>query len=42
MIIDGDDYDEVLLFFHCELKRLVAIKLKIGKFQAKDKGQIER
>jgi hypothetical protein len=30
-----------LLFFHRTLKRLVAIELKIGKFQAKYKGQME-
>lgn len=41
MIIDGDDYHLDLLFFHRKLKRLVAIDLKIGKFQAKDKGQME-
>lgn len=41
MIIDGDDYHLDLLFFHRTLKRLVAIELKIGKFQAKDKGQME-
>jgi hypothetical protein len=28
-------------FFHRKLKRLVAIELKIGKFQAKHKGQME-
>ena len=41
MIIDGVDYHLDLLFFHRRLKRLVAIDLKIGKFQAKDKGQME-
>ncbi len=41
MIIDGEDYYLDLLFFHRKLKRLVAIDLKIGKFQAKDKGQME-
>ncbi|MBL7702649.1 MAG: DUF1016 family protein [Ferruginibacter sp.] len=41
MIIDGEDYHLDLLFFHRKLKRLVAIELKIGKFQAKDKGQME-
>jgi len=41
MIIDGEDYHLDLLFFHRKLKRLVAIDLKIGKFQAKDKGQME-
>ncbi len=41
MIIDGDDYYLDLLFFNRRLKRLVAIDLKIGKFHAKDKGQME-
>jgi predicted nuclease of restriction endonuclease-like (RecB) superfamily len=41
MIIDGEDYHLDLLFFHRKLKRLVAIELKIGKFQAKYKGQME-
>ena len=41
MIIDDEDYHLDLLFFHRKLKRLVAIELKIGKFQAKDKGQME-
>lgn len=39
--IDGEDFYLDLLFFHRKLKRLVAIELKIGKFQAKDKGQME-
>jgi predicted nuclease of restriction endonuclease-like (RecB) superfamily len=41
MIIDGEDYYLDLLVYHRKLKRLVAIELKIGKFQAKHKGQIE-
>jgi len=41
MIIDGDDFNLDLLFFHRKLKRLVAIELKIDKFQAKYKGQME-
>jgi predicted nuclease of restriction endonuclease-like (RecB) superfamily len=41
MIIDGEDYHLDLVFFHRKLKRLIAIDLKIGKFQAKDKGQME-
>jgi predicted nuclease of restriction endonuclease-like (RecB) superfamily len=41
MIIDGDDFHLDLLFFHRTLKRLVAIELKLGKFQAKYKGQME-
>jgi predicted nuclease of restriction endonuclease-like (RecB) superfamily len=41
MIIDGDDYHLDLLFYHRKLKRLVAIELKIDKFKAKYKGQME-
>ena len=41
MIIDGEDFYLDLLFFHRKLKRLVAIELKIGKFTAAHKGQME-
>ncbi len=41
MIIDGEDFYLDLLFYNRNLKRLVAIELKIGKFQAKYKGQME-
>ena len=41
MIIDGEDYHLDLLFFHRKLKRLVAIDLKLGKFKAAYKGQME-
>jgi predicted nuclease of restriction endonuclease-like (RecB) superfamily len=41
MIIDGEDFYLDLLFYHLTLKRLVAIELKLGKFQAKHKGQME-
>lgn len=41
MIIDGDDYNLDLLFYHRKLKSLVAIELKIDKFKAKYKGQME-
>jgi predicted nuclease of restriction endonuclease-like (RecB) superfamily len=41
MIIDGDDFYLDLLFYHRGLKRLVAIELKLGKFEAKHKGQME-
>lgn len=41
MIIDQQDFYLDLLFFHRKLKRLVAIKLKIGKFKASHKGQLE-
>jgi predicted nuclease of restriction endonuclease-like (RecB) superfamily len=39
--IDEVDYYLDLLFFHRKLKRLVAIDLKLGRFQASDKGQME-
>ncbi len=41
MIIDGEDFHLDLLFYHRKLKRLVAIDLKIGKFKASHKGQME-
>ncbi len=41
MIIDGEDFYLDLLFYHRKLKRLVAIELKIGKFKAAFKGQME-
>jgi len=41
IIIDGVDYYLDLLFFHRNLRRLVAIELKIGSFQPGDKGQME-
>jgi predicted nuclease of restriction endonuclease-like (RecB) superfamily len=41
MIIDGEDYYLDLLFYHRKLKRLIAIELKLGKFKAAYKGQIE-
>lgn len=41
MIIDEEDFYLDLLFFHRRLKRLVAVELKIGKFQAQHKGQME-
>ncbi len=39
--IDGTDYKIDLLFYHRSLKCLVAIDLKMGKFRAADKGQME-
>lgn len=39
--IDGKDYHIDLLFFHRRLRRLLAIDLKIGAFEAADKGQME-
>lgn len=41
MIIDGEDFYLDLLFYNRSLKRLIAIELKLGKFQAKHKGQME-
>ncbi len=39
--VDNEDFYLDLLFFHRRLRRLIAIDLKIGKFQAADKGQME-
>ena len=39
--VDGVDYRIDLLFFHRGLRRLIAIDLKLGRFQASDKGQME-
>lgn len=39
--IDNDDYYIDLLFYHRKLQRLIAIDLKLGKFKASDKGQME-
>jgi len=39
--IDSEDYYLDLLFYHRGMRRLVAIELKLGKFQAADKGQME-
>jgi predicted nuclease of restriction endonuclease-like (RecB) superfamily len=36
--VDDEDYYLDLLFYHRKLRRLVAIDLKLGKFQAADKG----
>jgi predicted nuclease of restriction endonuclease-like (RecB) superfamily len=41
IIIDGIDYKIDLLFYHRGLKCLVAIDLKLEKFRAADKGQME-
>ncbi len=41
MVIDGEDFKLDLLFYHRKLKRLVAIDLKMGKFNAGYKGQME-
>lgn len=39
--IDNEDYYLDLLFYHRRLKCLVAIELKLGKFEAAHKGQME-
>ena len=39
--VDDEDYYIDLLFFHRRLRRLVAIDLKLGKFKASYKGQME-
>jgi predicted nuclease of restriction endonuclease-like (RecB) superfamily len=39
--IDTEDYYLDLLFFHRNLRRLVAIDLKLDNFRAADKGQME-
>lgn len=39
--VDNYDYYLDLLFFHRKLQRLVAVELKLGKFKAAYKGQME-
>jgi len=39
--VDDEDHHLDLLFYHRRLRRLVAVDLKLGKFQAADKGQME-
>ncbi|MDP2599406.1 MAG: PDDEXK nuclease domain-containing protein, partial [Deltaproteobacteria bacterium] len=39
--VDWVDYYLDLLFYHRGMRRLVAIELKLGKFTAADKGQME-
>jgi predicted nuclease of restriction endonuclease-like (RecB) superfamily len=41
MIIDGEEYKLDLLFYHRKLKRLIAIELKLGRFKAAFKSQME-
>ncbi|MBI3754440.1 MAG: DUF1016 domain-containing protein [Deltaproteobacteria bacterium] len=41
IVVDNEDYYLDLLFFHRRLRCLVAIDLKLGRFQAADKGQME-
>jgi len=39
--VDNEDYYLDLLFFHRKIKRLIAIELKLGKFKAAHKAQME-
>src|SRR5436305_12096241 len=39
--VDNQDYYLDLLFFHRRLHRLLAVDLKLGRFRAADKGQME-
>jgi predicted nuclease of restriction endonuclease-like (RecB) superfamily len=41
IVIDRKDYYIDLLFYHRRLRRLTAIDLKLGAFEAADKGQME-
>ncbi len=41
MVIDGEDFYLDLLFYHRRLHRLIAIDLKLGRFKAQYKGQME-
>lgn len=41
IIIDGEDFKIDLVFYHRKLKRLIAIDLKLDKFKAAYKGQME-
>jgi predicted nuclease of restriction endonuclease-like (RecB) superfamily len=41
MVIDGEDFKLDLLFYHRRLKRMIAVELKLGKFKAAYKAQME-
>jgi predicted nuclease of restriction endonuclease-like (RecB) superfamily len=41
IIVDNDDFYLDLLFFHRDLRRLVAVELKLDKFRPDHKGQME-
>ena len=41
IVIDGEDFYLDLLLYHRKLRRLVAVELKLGRFKAADKGQME-
>jgi predicted nuclease of restriction endonuclease-like (RecB) superfamily len=36
IVIDGEDFPLDLLFYHRKLRRLIAVELKLGRFQAAD------
>lgn len=39
MVLDDEDFHLNLLFYHRNLKRLVAVELKLGKFEASIKDK---
>jgi predicted nuclease of restriction endonuclease-like (RecB) superfamily len=41
ILLDGEDFYLDLLFYNRKLRRLIAIELKLGKFKAAYKGQME-
>lgn len=41
IILDGEDFYLDLLFFHRDLRRLVAVELKLDTFRPEHKGQME-
>ena len=41
IVIDGDDFYLDLLFYHRKLRRMIAVELKLERFKAADKGQME-
>ena len=41
MVIDNEDHHLDLLFYHRKLRRLVALELKLDRFRAAYKGQME-
>jgi predicted nuclease of restriction endonuclease-like (RecB) superfamily len=41
IVLDGEDHFIDLLFYHRGLRRLIAVELKLGRFRAADKGQVE-
>jgi len=41
MMVNQDDYYLDLLFFHRDLRRLIAVELKLDKFRPDHKGQME-